>query len=136
MIVVDASVAVKWLIPEAGSEQAIELLKGDVLAAPDLIRIEVASAVTRRARVGEMEAAEAESLCESWLTWLGRGALTLFPTDPDLPDAVRFALAIRHPLADCLYLALAARWQTELLTADRRFFERARGAYPVRLLVN
>jgi predicted nucleic acid-binding protein len=42
MIVVDASVAVKWFIPEAGEEAAAKLLGGKKrLIAPALIRLEV-----------------------------------------------------------------------------------------------
>jgi predicted nucleic acid-binding protein len=38
MIVVDASVAAKWFLPETGSEEATQLLSGaNKLIAPDLI---------------------------------------------------------------------------------------------------
>jgi predicted nucleic acid-binding protein len=49
MIVVDASVIVKWFIPEAGTEPAKALLaEADELIAPELARIEVASALIRK----------------------------------------------------------------------------------------
>lgn len=41
-LVVDASVAVKWLVDEPGSD-AVHALKGRDLAAPALLRIEVAN---------------------------------------------------------------------------------------------
>jgi len=50
MIVVDASVAVKWFFPEAGTAEAQQVLaSGDRLAAPALIRVEVAAAIARKA---------------------------------------------------------------------------------------
>jgi len=55
MIVVDASVAVKWLLPEPGSEQAAKLLIGT--------RKLVAAAVTRRARLGDLPAEDARQIC-------------------------------------------------------------------------
>ena len=51
MIVIDASVAAKWYLPEKGSDAAVELQEGpDQLFAPDLIRMEVAGSITRRVR--------------------------------------------------------------------------------------
>jgi predicted nucleic acid-binding protein len=48
MIVVDASVAAKWFLPEKGSSAALALQEGpSQLAAPDLIRMEVAAAITK-----------------------------------------------------------------------------------------
>jgi predicted nucleic acid-binding protein len=57
MIVVDASVIVKWFIPEVGDFPAKALLAaGDELIAPELARIEVASALIRRRSVGNLPA--------------------------------------------------------------------------------
>ena len=53
LIVVDASVAVKWALKEADSEAAAALLDDDdPLLAPELLRIEGASAITRAGRSG------------------------------------------------------------------------------------
>ena len=49
MIVVDASVAVKWFLVEAGSEAAPALLETESeIVGPDLLLIEVAGAIVRR----------------------------------------------------------------------------------------
>ncbi|MFP5404778.1 MAG: type II toxin-antitoxin system VapC family toxin [Gammaproteobacteria bacterium] len=70
MIVIDASVATKWFLPEADSEQAAALLQiGEKLFAPELIRIEVASAITRRARLGELPPEHASAACEGNRTY-------------------------------------------------------------------
>ena len=38
-----------------------------------------------------------------------------------IPQAFEFATRIQHPVYDCLYLALAVREDTHVVTADRRF---------------
>ena len=53
MIIVDASVIVKWFIPEVGNVAAKALLSAaDELMAPELARVEVASALIRKGSVG------------------------------------------------------------------------------------
>ena len=54
-LVVDASVAVKWLVAEEDSEAADRLLAGgDDLHAPRLMASEIANALWRKARTGEI----------------------------------------------------------------------------------
>src|SRR6266404_5666664 len=50
--VIDASVALKWVIEEDGSEAATALLVGDVLAAPDFVVIECANVLWAKTRRG------------------------------------------------------------------------------------
>ena len=55
-LVVDASVAVKWFLPEADTPSAERLLAfAGPLHAPDLLRIEVASAVWKYAVGGAVD---------------------------------------------------------------------------------
>lgn len=130
MIVVDASVAAKWYLPEAGSEAAIELMCGpDLLCAPELIRLEVLAALTRRVRLGEASADETGARCRDWLRHLGAGAVSLVPEHEILDDAIALSLEIRHNVQDCLYLAIARRLDASLITADRIFQERAAPRY-------
>ena len=116
--VVDASVAVKWLVAEQGADVALELAtSGQELHAPRLMASEVASTLRRKARSGEID----------------RGAaVVLLANVPDMPvrwgadetvsaDAVRLALALDLPVYDCVYLALAHRIGAVLLTADLQF---------------
>ena len=116
--VVDASVAVKLLVDEPGSDAARELTaSGEELHAPRLMASEVTNALWRKARAGQIERADAGT------------ALALLPDMPLLwnddetvcADAVRLALALDHPVYDCIYLALAHRIGAVMLTADRRF---------------
>ncbi|MGD0772267.1 MAG: type II toxin-antitoxin system VapC family toxin [Candidatus Solibacter sp.] len=136
MIVVDASVAVKWLVPEADKAAADELLSGGVtLLAPALIQVEVAAAIARKVRFDEINSQEGESALHLWLEFLLNGLVTLVPDETDLAGAWQLATEFRHPLQECLYLALAFRLRTPLITADRKFAGKARAVHPeVRLL--
>lgn len=112
-MIVDASVAVKWLAEEPGSDQAFALLRAADLGAPTLIFAEVANALWKKRRRGEMIDARFERL-EEGLAW----------TVADRLLAVRaFDMATRlgHPVYDCLYLALAIERDLPLVTADDRF---------------
>ncbi len=43
------------------------------------------------------------------------------PLEQDLPEAMRLSLQLNHPVYDCLYLALAKRLGTFVVTADAQF---------------
>lgn len=130
MIVVDANIAAKWYLPEAGSDAALDLLSGpQLLCAPDLIRVEVLAALTRRVRTGEASPAETLPRCQEWLRHLHMGALSLVPEHEILDEAIELSLEIKHTLQDCLYLAVARRIDATLVTADTTFQKRAAPHY-------
>lgn len=130
MIVIDASVATKWFLPEADSEQAAALLEtNEKLFAPELIRIEVASAIARRARLRELPPAHAVAACSAWQQGLDDGVVTLTNNELDLRRAVELAIELAHPLQDCLYLATAQRLGMPLITADGKFRTKALSVY-------
>ena len=115
-VVVDASVALKWVVEEEGSDAAVDLAQHE-LWAPDLMRIECANALWAKARRGELDHAEVVERADA----LGTVPMTLVPQEDVLSDAVRLALELGHPVYDCLYLALAVQRDTYVVTADRRF---------------
>jgi predicted nucleic acid-binding protein len=126
MIVVDASVIVKWFIPEVGAVAAKALLAaGDELIAPELARVEVASALIRRGLSQELTGADVESTLRAWFRAVSEGQIFLLPNSEDIEAGVALALELRHPLPDCLYLAVAERLGVALITADRAFARRA-----------
>ena len=110
MIVVDAGVAVKWLLPEPGDAAAQELLATEErLVAPSLIRTEVAAALARRARIREIEPRDAETAIGLRLQTLRDGVIGLVADEADLVTSLELAMELSHPVQDCLYLALAER---------------------------
>ena len=130
MILVDANVAVKWFLPEPLSEAAGEILHiKDILVAPDLIRVEVAAAITKRFRRGELTAVEAKEIVALWADVLKKGAVQVYSGLDDLAEAGRLSVDLRHAIHDCLYLAMAVRLGARMITADRAFAEKAAAVY-------
>ena len=118
--VIDASVAIKWVIDEAGSARAASLLTGSRLVAPDLLLVECANVLWKKVRRAELSAEEALVA----IRLLQQADVELVPTRHLADQAVRLALELDHPVPDCLYLALALANDWILITADDRFVQR------------
>ena len=114
-LVVDASVAVKWLIAEDGSDAAHRLVAGgDDLHAPRLMASEIANALWRKSRLGEIERSRAGALTAT----VSKMPVRWSADETVCADAVRLALALDRPVYDCVYLALAYRIGAQVVTAD------------------
>jgi predicted nucleic acid-binding protein len=117
-LVVDASVAVKFLVREPGNDEARRLLMiPDPLIAPDWILAEAASAFWNKVKRSELLAIHAER----HLSDLPRFFETLFASADLVTEAFQLSIRLRHPVYDCLYLALAVREDCRLVTADTEF---------------
>jgi predicted nucleic acid-binding protein len=116
-VVVDASVAVKWFLPEEGSEQAEMLLGGKFrLIAPDLLWTEVANVLWKIARRGSITADEAQQMLRD----ASAMPVEIIESLPLLPEALRVATAADRSVYDSLYIALAAREKARMVTADQK----------------
>ncbi len=115
-LVVDSSVAVKWYIPENGSDRAASLLRADLrLIAPDLLIPEVGNVLWKRRR--DLPAAEIAAIADA----LGSACpVSLYPSRALLQGALLVALACERSVYDSLYLALAVSEDCPLVTADER----------------
>jgi len=128
VIVVDASVAVKWALDEDDTPVALALLErpAGVFLGPDLLSVEVAAAVARRVNMGDLGPADADIAIGTWLGLLHSKAVVLHRTSSEqLLAAVHLAALLRHPLKDCIYLAMAIEHGCELVTCDRRLLDKA-----------
>lgn len=121
--VVDSSVAIKWVVEEPGSKEALALFRHR-LYAPELLIAECANVLWKKARRNELTKDEA-LLCARLLQ---RADIDLSPMRPLLDSATRLALALDHPAYDCVYLALADSLSCDLVTADARLVAKARAA--------
>jgi predicted nucleic acid-binding protein len=119
--VLDASVAVKWVLPEADSANALRLRDAyrqgvHGLAAPDSFPVEVAHALTRAERKKLLLQSEATiKLADIFST-----GPSLHAYLPLLPRAVELSSQQRTGVFDCLYVALAGREQCKVVSADQR----------------
>jgi predicted nucleic acid-binding protein len=121
MVVVDASVAVKWFLEEQDSDRVAHLLHGQqALCAPQIIFLEVFSAFCKRARVGSLKKATAKKLCDRWFLGGQDIFAEIFPPALFIQQAYTIALEYNHALPDCFYLAVALQEHLPLLTFDVR----------------
>ena len=125
--VIDASVAVKWFVTEALSDQAVRLLDTDLTRiAPELLFPEVANALwalCRRGQIGQDDFAEAIDVLKAAPVAIPYSMRQLAGA------ASRLAIDLDHPVYDCFYLALAVQEQYPVVTADTRFHDAVR-AHP------
>jgi predicted nucleic acid-binding protein len=126
MIVLDASVTVKWFASEPGSAEARSLVHSDEeLVAPELAQVEVASALVKKVIRQQLNLEEAHEALGLWFEAINNGDIVLLPDADYLAPASELAFQLAHPLPDCLYLAVAERLSVALITADRAFARRA-----------
>lgn len=116
--VVDANVAVKWVLTEIHSEIAQRLLD-DVheLLVPDFFFSEIGNILWKRVRRKETTL----ELAQNDLTVLMGGDLQIYPSLPLMPMALEIAVRVDQAVYDCVYLALAVTNQCQMVTADERF---------------
>lgn len=119
LVVIDASVALKWFIPEPDSDRAL-LLQATELCAPDLLLTEAGNALRKAVRRRLLTRSDAEAafatLHASRIRWFASGDLS--------PEALAHALDLDHAIYDCIYLALARRLGTVMITSDERFMRK------------
>jgi hypothetical protein len=117
-LVVDASVAAKWFITEPDSAVADGLLtSGETLFAPSFLMTELANIIWKRCLRAGLPPAVWQQAQEGIAA-----AMTLSELGHELnQEAFDLAVAYRHPVYDCLYLALASQLDCRVVTADRRF---------------
>ena len=113
--VIDAGVAVKWVVGEDGSDSVAALLDHPS-AAPDLLCPECANILRKKAARGQLAAAEADAAAAA----LEAAEVELDSTCAYLALATRTALTLDHPAYDRFCLALAEVLDRPLVTADRR----------------
>jgi predicted nucleic acid-binding protein len=123
--VVDASVIAAAFFQEDLVEHARALLTSDrPLLAPDLIHAETGNVIWKRYGRGEIDRTEATDLVADLLTL----PLVITPSAELLAIAVQIAVASGRTVYDCLYMALAMRSSSVLITVDRRLVNALAGS--------
>jgi predicted nucleic acid-binding protein len=129
--VLDSNVALKWVLPEVDSDKALRLRTAQqigvhALLAPDVFPVEIAHALTRAERKGDIPTGDADV-----------HMLNILSTPPQFHPSLailRRALAIssiaRIGVYDCLYVALAEREGCQLVTADDKLVNNLQTQFP------
>jgi predicted nucleic acid-binding protein len=118
VIVVDASVIIKWFVQENQTEQALILrqdyLRGALsLACPDLMQYEVINALRYKPSLGEEGLKEVASLLEKY-NFLSYSLLADNLAEPAIEVSLRYGLTIY----DASYVALGILLDSIVYTAD------------------
>jgi predicted nucleic acid-binding protein len=123
--VMDASALVRLVVPDdASSAVDSALARAGRVSTTDFALVECANALWKHAAFGALSAHEAFTRLDA----LSRLDLVLQDAAPLLPAALEIAIALRHPVYDCLYVALAMAEDADLVTCDRRLAQAARAA--------
>lgn len=119
-IVVDASVAVKWFVPEPGSDAAQWFRDTDEvdLHVPDIWFLEIGNALWKHARRGD--ARVPPEVVRAMLGDLRKVAVTAHESVQIVERAATLALQGEISVYDASYAAVAERAQATLVTADTR----------------
>lgn len=127
VFVVDASVVLKWFVPEIHSDAARRLLAAThQFLSPDLLFPEVGNAIWKKVRRGELTAEEGQRLAAD----ISSVAVETVSTRGLMIDAHALAVTTGLTVYDAMYLALAIRLKTDLVTADDRL-DRTVAAHPM-----
>jgi predicted nucleic acid-binding protein len=132
VVIVDASLAAMWALPEPRSAQALMMAQkwgqdNVHLLAPCLLIAELTNALYKRVLRDEMDLTTAESAL---------GVIFGFGVElreePGLAArALSLAAHLKRPTTyDCHYLALAERYDCALWTGDQRFYNAVHRAEP------
>jgi predicted nucleic acid-binding protein len=129
--VLDSSVALKWVLPEADSDKAIRLRDGyrngvHELLAPDLFPSEIANGLASAERQSRIRTGESAVFLNDVLS----AAPALLHSSPLLIRAMEIAIAAKQAVYDCIYVALAEAEGCELVTADDKLVRSLRPSCP------
>ena len=121
MFVVDASIATKWFVGQIYSDIAERVQKSRrPLLAPQLLIAEVADALRKHVRVGDISIGQATVALQSLPGWFSEIVAMQSLAAP----ALEIARKLEHSAYDCFYIALAEDREIKLVTADMRLLNR------------
>ena len=128
--VLDASVVVKWYVPEIHSEHALRLRgRSHDLVAPEFLLIELANTLLKKVRRAEFADDQVMSALASAADLLTFDSMTGLFT-----RTVEMARQFARSIYDALYVVLALEQRCPLITADRRLYDAIRPIFPATMV--
>jgi predicted nucleic acid-binding protein len=129
--IIDSSVIAKWILPEADSTRAQQLLieaqaTGGRLIILDLAFPEVANAIWKRHHQQLITSDEAQQ----FLRALTSAPVHMEPALPLLPSAMEIALEYDRAVYDALFVALSRQLKIPAITADEPLFNVVHTYFP------
>ncbi len=123
-LVIDASVLIKFYVPEILSDKAEELLtkveQGDVmLLAPDLIYPEVGNILWKKQQMKELTRSEVEEITDAIVSL----PLKIEASKLLLPLAIDIGIAYKITVYDAIYISMARVYEIKMMTADRKLVD-------------
>jgi predicted nucleic acid-binding protein len=130
--VIDASVAIKWFIPEIHSDVALHVSRLQArLHVPAFIQLELGSVLSKKIRRNELTRDEGDVILKEFRQL----PLQYHPDERLFHAGYALALVTHQSLYDCLYLALAETIDGAVITADRKFYQAlSNGPYGPRII--
>jgi predicted nucleic acid-binding protein len=129
-VVVDSSVVVKWILPEADSMTARRLVvnaaSGESLLVLDLAIVETANAIWRQYHRHLVTEDEARRL----LGRMWQLPVSIQPSIPLIAPALDIAIKYDCAIYDALFIALTAKLQLRGVTADEPLWQRVHADFP------
>lgn len=117
--IVDASVAIKWFVPEAHELAALRVLEQRAeLHAPDLIYAEMGNILWKKWYRGEIDKEDITYLIGDFKAV----RLTVHKTEELMENAWKIAQHYKRSFYDSLYVALAVRIDCRMVTADLKLY--------------
>ena len=125
-LIIDASVLIKFFVPEVLSAKAEQLLarveEGSVkLFAPDLIYTEAGNTLWKKRRLKELTQSEVGKITDLIISI----PLKIEASKALFPLAIDIAITYEVTVYDALYLSMAKVYETQMMTADRKLFDLA-----------
>jgi predicted nucleic acid-binding protein len=135
-LVIDSSVAVKWVIEEDDSDTAQLILdqykdRKIVLQAPALIHAEFGNIIWKKQIYQGLSTADANSAIKTFQQL----SFILAPTSASFNDAFKIAVKYQRTFYDSLYLALSEREKCRFVTADEKLYNSVKSAFPNTVLL-
>lgn len=117
--IVDASVGIKWFVPETHEVAALRLLEHGVeLHAPDLIYAEIGNILWKKWCKGEIDADDIAPLIGDFKAV----RITVHRTEELMENAWKIARQYKRSFYDSLYLSLAKHAGSKMVTADLKLY--------------